>query len=111
MQELQETQVGSLGGEGPLEEGMATHSSILAWRTPKDGGAWWATVHVFTDSRITAATQHAWTVACQAPLSMGFSQARILEWAVTSSSRGSSRLRDQTHVSHVSCMGRRDLYH
>ena len=39
MQELQETQVGSLGGEGPLEEGMATHSSILAWRPPKDGGA------------------------------------------------------------------------
>ena len=33
---VQETQgtVGSLGGEDPLEEGMATHSSILAWRTP-----------------------------------------------------------------------------
>ena len=28
-----ETQVGSLGWENPLEEGMATHSSILAWRT------------------------------------------------------------------------------
>ena len=28
-----------------LEEGMATHSSILAWRTPMDIGAWWATVH------------------------------------------------------------------
>ena len=27
-------QVPSLGGEGPLEEGMATHSSILAWRIP-----------------------------------------------------------------------------
>ena len=25
-----------------LEEGMATHSSILAWRIPMDGGAWWA---------------------------------------------------------------------
>ena len=34
MQELQETQVQSLGGEDPLEEGMATHSSILAWRIP-----------------------------------------------------------------------------
>ena len=34
MQELQETQVLSLGWEGPLEEGMATHSSILAWRIP-----------------------------------------------------------------------------
>ena len=29
-----ETQVQSLGGEDPLEEGMATHSSILAWRIP-----------------------------------------------------------------------------
>ena len=31
MQELQETWVQSLDWEGPLEEGMATHSSILAW--------------------------------------------------------------------------------
>ena len=34
MQEMQETQVQSLGQENALEEGMATHSSILAWRTP-----------------------------------------------------------------------------
>ena len=34
MQETQETQVQSLGQEDPLEEGMATHSSILAWRIP-----------------------------------------------------------------------------
>ena len=34
MQELQETWVGSLGQEDPLEKGMATHSSILAWRIP-----------------------------------------------------------------------------
>ena len=32
MQETQETQVQSLGQENPLEEEMATHSSILAWR-------------------------------------------------------------------------------
>ena len=31
---MQETQVRSLGWEDPLEEGMATHSSILAWRVP-----------------------------------------------------------------------------
>ena len=31
---MQETQVQSLGLEDPLEEGMATHSSILAWRIP-----------------------------------------------------------------------------
>ena len=44
----QETQVLSLSQEDPLEKGMATHSSILAWRIP-------------------------WTVAFQAPLSMEFS--------------------------------------
>ena len=31
---MQETQVQSLGWEGSLEKGMATHSNILAWRIP-----------------------------------------------------------------------------
>ena len=35
-----ETWVRSLGRKDPLEEGMATHSSILAWRIPMDRGAW-----------------------------------------------------------------------
>jgi len=39
-----ETWVQSLGLEEPLEEGMATHSSILVWRIPMDRGAWWVTV-------------------------------------------------------------------
>ena len=34
MQEKQETLVPSLGWEDPLEEGVATHSSVLAWRIP-----------------------------------------------------------------------------
>ena len=42
---VQETWIWFLGGEDPLEEGMATHSSILAWRIPMDGEARWATVH------------------------------------------------------------------
>ena len=37
-----ETWVRSLGWEDPLEEGMASHSSILDWRIPEDRGAWWA---------------------------------------------------------------------
>ena len=37
--EVQETWVQSLGREDPLEEGMATHSSILAWRIPMDRGS------------------------------------------------------------------------
>ena len=36
--------VPSLGWEDPLEKEMATHSSIIAWRIPKDRGVWWATV-------------------------------------------------------------------
>ena len=39
------TWVQSLDWEDPLEEGMTIHSSILAWRTPMDRRAWWATVH------------------------------------------------------------------
>ena len=42
---LRETWVWSLGWEDPLEEGTATHFSILAWRIPMDREAWWATVH------------------------------------------------------------------
>ena len=42
---VRETWVRSLGWDEPLEEGMATHSSSLAWRIPMDRGAWWATVH------------------------------------------------------------------
>ena len=48
---MQETWVQSLGWEDPLEEGRATHSSILAWRIPKDRGTWWATVHGVTQSQ------------------------------------------------------------
>ena len=46
-----ETWVQFLGWKDPLEEGMATHSSILAWRIPTDRGAWQATVHGVTKSR------------------------------------------------------------
>ena len=46
---VQKMQVGSLGREDPLEEEMATHSSIFAWEIP-------------------------WTVDCRAPLSTGILQ-------------------------------------
>ena len=41
---VQETRVRFLDWEDPLEEGMATHASILAWRIPMDRGAWRVTV-------------------------------------------------------------------
>ena len=48
---MQATWVRSLGWDDPLEEGMAAHSSILAWRIPVDRGAWRATVHGVAKSR------------------------------------------------------------
>ena len=57
-----ETRVCSLGQEDPLEKGMATHSSILAWENPRDRGAWWATVHGVTESW----TRPSDAVTCQA---------------------------------------------
>ena len=56
-----ESWVQSLGWEDPLEEGMATHSNILAWRIPMNRGAWWATVHRVAKSRTRLSdwlTQH-----------------------------------------------------
>ena len=45
MRELQELHFQSLRRKDPLEEEMATHSSVLAWGNPMDGGAWQAIVH------------------------------------------------------------------
>ena len=42
---MRETRVRSLGWEDPLEEEMAIHSRIIAWKNPMDRGAWQATVH------------------------------------------------------------------
>ena len=39
MQKIEETRVRSLSQGNPLEEGMATHSSVLAWRIP------WTEIH------------------------------------------------------------------
>ena len=48
---MQETWVWTLGWEDPLEESIATHSRIPAWRIPIDRGAWWATVHELAESQ------------------------------------------------------------
>ena len=80
---MQETRVQSLGWKDPLEEGMTTHSSILAWRIPVDRGAWRATVHGVAKSWTLSSVQSLsrvrllatpWTAAYQASPSMGFSR-------------------------------------
>ena len=55
---MRETWVQSLGQEDPLEEGMATHSSILAWRIPMDRGTWRATVHGVAESQTRLTDTH-----------------------------------------------------
>ena len=90
-----------------------------------DRGVWQITVHQVAKSQIvlsnwSTTTTHTWCVCSvmwthcysvwcthQAPLSMGLSQARILEWVSISSSRRSSWPRDQTQVFSISYIGRR----
>ena len=50
---MQESWVQSLSWEYPLEEGMATHSSILSWRIPMDRGTWQAIVYGVAKSDMT----------------------------------------------------------
>ena len=116
---MQGTWVQSLGWEDSLEEGMATHSSILdgesPWIEKTDGlqsmgsqrvGHNWVTKHTHIDVCVWVLKHFShvwvfvtlWTVVLQAHLSMGIFQARILEWVAMPSSRASPRPMDQTHV-------------
>ena len=55
---VQEIQVRALGREDPLEKGMATHSSILAWETPWTEEPGRATVHGVAKSRTRLTAKH-----------------------------------------------------
>ena len=48
---MRETWIRSLDWEDPLEEGMATHSSILTWRISMDRGVWLVIVHEVAKSQ------------------------------------------------------------
>ena len=52
VQEIQETWVQSLGRKDPLEEEMATCSSILAWKFSMGREAWWAAVYADTTEQL-----------------------------------------------------------
>ena len=53
---MQETRVQSLSWEDTLEKEMATHSSVLGWKTPMDRGACLATVHGVAELDTTEVT-------------------------------------------------------
>ena len=94
---------------------MATYSSILAWRIPwteKPGGlltvhrvakSWTRLKQFSRQAGISVVSDSLQPVDCSPPSSSahGILQARILEWVAISFSRGSSRPRDRTQVSHI----------
>jgi len=61
LSEMQKTWVRSLGWENSMEEAMATHSSILAWRIPIDRGVWQAILHGVTKSQTQLSDKHTHT--------------------------------------------------
>ena len=69
VQETEEVQIRSLGWKDPLEEGMATHSSILSWRI------WWAAVHRVAKS---------WTQLTRLSTCYNYYTIYILRWALFS---------------------------
>ena len=75
-----ETWVRTLGWKDPLEDSMATHSNILAWRIPTDRGAWRTTVHGVTKSlrRLSTAQHMVDGVALATSLSSKQSQVMML---------------------------------
>ena len=92
----QEMYIQFLGWEDPLEKEMATHSSILAWRTPWAEELTWPQGFAKSQTRLSNFHFHCTPMDCSPP---GYSvhgvlQARILEWVVTSFSRGSFPPRD-----------------
>ena len=119
--------VQSLGWEGSLEEGMATHSSILVWRIPwteEPGGlqsigfqsrtrvkwlsmhALWLCIHVqcfwwwFSREVVSNSCDPVdYSLPCSSV--HGILQARILEWVAISFSRGSCQPRNWSRVSFI----------
>jgi len=95
------------------------HSSVLVWRISMDRGAWPATVHGVAKSRtrLKRLSTHAQTVACQAPLSMGFFFFFFCLWDFPGKNTGVSchsllqGIFPTQGSNSVSCIGRQILYH
>ena len=93
---MQETRVGSLGWEGPLEKQMPTHSSILAWRIL------WTEEPAAAAAKSLQSCPTLWDfMDCSPPgcTVHGIFQARILEWVGIPFFRGSFWPKDRTWIS------------
>ena len=98
-----------------IGEGNGNPLQCSCLENPRDGGAWWAAIYGVAQSQtrlkwLSSSSSHAaWTVACQVPLSMGFSRQEY--WSgLSRPPPGDLQPRDGTHVSLGSCVGRRVLY-
>ena len=107
-----------LGQEDPLEEGLATHSNVLAWKILLTEEPSRLQSIESKESDTTEATEHTYINTCESESGSvvynslwthgigeytvhGILQARILEWVSFPFSRGSSQSRVQTQVSHI----------
>ena len=110
----------------PHGEGDGTPLQYSCLENPRDGGAWWTAVSGVAQSRTRlkrlssrsmcslllslsvvadALVPHGlWTTTTVGSSVRGLFQARLLEWVDFSYSRGSSRPRDQSSISCISCM-------
>ena len=95
-----------LGWEDPLEEGMATHSSILAWRIPMDRGAWGSTVHGVTKSQTWLSNFHFFTWSIGWP-STDFLLTSMMNWVILS--HGKHFLTHELNLLMIMKMSRWDL--
>ena len=107
---MQETWVQPLGWEDPLEKGMATHSNILACRTPwteESGGLQYMDSQSPTKLKRLTPSLSKWKLKSLSLCSPTdytvheILQARTLEWVAFPFSRESSQPRDWTQVSHI----------
>ena len=96
------TWVPSLCWEVPLEEGMATHSRILAWRIPMERGAWCATVHGATKSQTQLSDQAQHIQRCKSGALIPKDLTSLLEEELPDLSRALS-LCLHTHTEEMSC--------
>ena len=100
-----------------LQQSNSEAGSRMVVAETRGRGKWGTAVCVCTRTRAHTHTQSCPTLCdpmdCRLPGSSvhGILQARTLEWVAISSSRGSSRPRNRTRVSHISCIGRWILYH